>query len=504
MTERFESLLGDIEALRRRAAAFRLGGYDPYPFQRAFHRCRSGKWQRGVFEDHGAIAKQVLLSAGNQAGKTQCGAADVAIHATGEYPAWWDGPDLSGMLREFPLLWCGGANNDRVRDICQKQLCGDPNDPKAWGSGWLPKAVLVDRVLKAGVRNAFDTVTVRHKDGFLVTIAFKSYDSSLLDWAGDPVALIWLDEEPPQIVYSQCVARTTATGGWVKMTFTPEHGATEVVSGFLTRLKVGQLLLLVGLDDARHGDGRGHLNAAIRAQLEEVYLPHERDMRIRGLPVLGSGAVFPLAIETILCEPFPIPPSMRRLYGLDFGRGGQNHPTAAVWLAFDPELKSCWVYDVYKSAATETAVHGQALRARGAWIPAAWPHDGHRKESYATAGVAAAYRSMGLNLLRQHALLEEGDDDDGTIAVEPGIFLLYRAMLEGRFRVFSNLVPWQEEFRMYHRAETDGSIVPIGDDLMSATRIGYVMRRKARAANLDLRETRPADHKRPYSPLEAV
>jgi phage terminase large subunit-like protein len=499
--ERLEGLVGDIEALQRRAAMFRLGGYDPYPFQRVYHKARSGKWQGGVFDDHEAVAKQILLSAGNQAGKTQCGAADVAIHATGEYPGWWDGPDMTDMLRRFPLIWCGGANNDRVRDICQRQLCGNPSDPGAHGTGWIPKAALVDRVLKSGVRNAFDTVTVRHKAGFLVSIAFKSYDSSLLDWAGEPVALIWLDEEPPQIVYSQCVTRTTATAGWVKMTFTPEHGATEVVSGFLTNLKAGQLLLLVGLDDAQHADGRRHLNAATRAQLEEVYLPHEREMRIRGLPVLGSGAVFPLAIETVLCDPFPIAPAMPRICGLDFGRGGQNHATAGVWMAFDPESKSAWVYDCYKSLATEIAVHGQALRSRGAWIPAAWPHDGNRKESYATAGVAAAYRDMGLNLLHSHALYEEGNDDDGTISVEPGIFLLYRAMLEGRFKVFRNLVAWQEEFRMYHRSEKDSSIVDRNDDLMSATRIGYVMRRRARAADGGLRNQRQTQRPRTYDPL---
>lgn len=501
MTERLEGMLGDIEALRTRASVFQLGGYDPYPFQMAFHRGRSGKWQEGRFEDHGVVAKQILLSAGNQAGKTRCGAADVAIHATGEYPAWWDGPDMVEMLRRFPLIWCGGANNDRVRDICQHQLCGDPNNPAKWGMGFLPKAALVDRILKAGVRNAFDSVIVRHKAGFLVTIAFKSYDSSLLDWAGEPVALIWLDEEPPQIVYSQCVTRTTATGGWVKMTFTPEHGATEVVSGFLTALKPGQLLLLVGLDDAQHPDGRRHLDPETRAQLEQVYQPYERDMRIRGLPVLGSGAVFPLALETILCDPFPIAPAMPRLYGLDFGRGGQNHATAAVWMAFDPDAKTAWVYDCYKSIATETAVHGQAFRTRGAWIPAAWPHDGHRKESYATAGVAQMYRDMGLNLLHTHAVYDEGNDDDGTISVEPGIFLMYRAMLEGRFKVFRNLLAWQEEFRMYHRSEKDSSIVDRNDDLMSATRIGYVSRRRARAAGGDERSRRITQMPRTYDPL---
>lgn len=419
------------------------------------------------------------LAAGVIHHNTECGGADVAIHATGDYPSWWEGPDLTERLRRYPLIWCGGKNNDRVRDIPQATLCGDPHDPGSLGTGWIPKDAIQDKVLKQGVRGGFDSVLVRHKEGFLVTIAFKSYDSALLDWAGQPVTLIWLDEEPPQIIYSQCLARTIASGGYIRMTFTPEQGATEVVSEFTTALKPGQGLMYVGWDDAKHPDGRTHMDPVTMNQLLAAFMPHEREMRVKGIPVLGSGAVFPLSLETILCDPFPIPQTMPVIYGLDFGRGGMNHPTAAVWLAFNPETKTCYVYDTYKSDASEVAIHAMAVRSRGAWIPGAWPHDGNRKESYATEGVALGYREMGLNLLTSHAVNEE----DGSIAIEPGIFSMYRAMSEGRFKVFANLRNWQEEFRMYHRSAKDGSIIDRKDDLMSATRIGYISRRYARAAD---------------------
>lgn len=51
-------------------------------------------------------------------------------------------------------------------------------------------------------------------------------------------------------------------------------------------------------------------------------------------------------------------------------------------------------------------------------------------------------------------------------------------MQTGKFKVFSNLHDWWEEFRMYHRK--DGLIVKMGDDLMSATRYGVMMRRYAK------------------------
>ena len=50
-------------------------------------------------------------------------------------------------------------------------------------------------------------------------------------------------------------------------------------------------------------------------------------------------------------------------------------------------------------------------------------------------------------------------------------------MQTGRFKVFSNLDDWFQEFRIYHRK--DGLVVKLRDDLMSATRIGLMMKRKA-------------------------
>jgi hypothetical protein len=50
-------------------------------------------------------------------------------------------------------------------------------------------------------------------------------------------------------------------------------------------------------------------------------------------------------------------------------------------------------------------------------------------------------------------------------------------MQTGRWKVAAHLNDWWEEFRLYHRE--DGKIVKEGDDLMSATRYGVMMRRFA-------------------------
>ena len=481
MAEAIRPPVAAARVLERRAESYRLGEYDPYPFQLAYHRCRAGKWAEGEFAPFGgesvSVAKQVLLSASNQIGKSVAGYADDAYHATGDYPKWWDGPNLTEVLRRFPEMWIGGPNNDKVRDIGQKQLCGDPRRPEKLGSGWLPKASIEGTTPKRGVSNALDSVQVRHKAGFIVHIVFKSYDAALLDWTGESVGFIHLDEEPPDVLYGQCLARMMASGGYVKMTFTPEAGRRQVLSQFMDDMKPGQLLIFAGLDQAKHADGRTHLDPQSLDQLLGAIPPHEYELRTTGRPILGAGAVFPVPESMIrLDEPMALPPSFPRLIGMDFGSGGVNHPTAAVWIAFDRDAKMAYLYDCYRSTATEIAVHAAAIAGRhGRWIPVAWPHDGNRANSYGGPSLRKLYADHGLRMLSSHFT----NPDEKGFAVEPGISAMLTAMQEGRFKVFPHCADWFREYRAYHRSPKDNSIVRTGDDLMSATRIAFQSERYA-------------------------
>src|SRR5882724_3385157 len=66
------------ERFYRRPVENRLAHYVPYPKQIAFHTA-------------GATARERLLMAGNQLGKTLAGGFEVAMHMTGRYPPWWRG-----------------------------------------------------------------------------------------------------------------------------------------------------------------------------------------------------------------------------------------------------------------------------------------------------------------------------------------------------------------------------------------------------------------------------
>lgn len=217
-------------------------------------------------------------------------------------------------------------------------------------------------------------------------------------------------------------------------------------------------------------DDAEHYTADERAAIIAAYPEHEREARARGIPVLGSGRIFPIPEEEIACDPIPLPIYWPRLGALDFG---YDHPSAAVELAHDTEADIVYVTKAYRASQQSPAMQALALKPWGAWLPWAWPRDGKR-ETLEGAGIALAkqYREHGLNMMGTHAQFT-----DGSVSVEAGLMDMLDRMKLGRFKVFRHLNDWFEEYRLYHRA--DSKVVKLKDDLMSATRYGVTMLRKA-------------------------
>jgi hypothetical protein len=80
-----------------------------------------------------------------------------------------------------------------------------------------------------------------------------------------------------------------------------------------------------------------HYSEEKRAEIVAAYMPHDRDSRALGVPVLGSGRVFPVQEETIRVERFLIPPHWPQINGIDFG---WDHPFVAVNCAWDRDADS--------------------------------------------------------------------------------------------------------------------------------------------------------------------
>ena len=339
-------------------------------------------------------------------------------------------------------------------------------NPELFGSGTIPKHCLdKDRTTrKAQVPNALQAAQVRHHtngvfDGWS-TLGFKAFEQGEKKFMGTSQHEIWLDEQPPDGLFTQCITRTANTGGHVTMTFTPEDGVTPVIHQFTKNRQEGQALVHATWADAPH------LTAAIQKQLLSVYSEFERDMRSKGIPVFGSGPVFTTMESDFVVEPFEVPDYWPVIAGLDFG---WDHPTAVVWLRHDTETDTVYVVDEYRMRKTVIAIHAAAISTRiGSNV--VWPHDGLSHEKGSGISMADQYRNSGVAMLPMHFTNPQapGEKGTGNFKVEPGINAWAERLMTGRLKVFKTCRLWCEEYRMYHRE--DGIIHALDDDLMSATR----------------------------------
>ncbi len=212
-----------------------------------------------------------------------------------------------------------------------------------------------------------------------------------------------------------------------------------------------------------------HYSEEERAQIIASYPAHEREARAKGIPAMGSGRVFPVPEEDIRIDPIQIPSYWPQIVGIDFG---WDHPFAAARVAWDRDADCVYVTHTYRQREATPVIHAASVRPWGLWIPVAWPHDGYQHDKQSGNQLAQAYRDEQLNMLPEHATHEAGG-----YGLEAGVTEMLTRMQTGRFKVFSNLAEWFEEFRMYHRK--NGLIVKERDDLMSSTRIALMMLRFA-------------------------
>ncbi len=438
----------DLIALAERRRTNLITTYRPYDKQNEFHSLGKKKRERCLF-------------AGNQNGKTFCGACEAAYHLTGDYPDWWQGYRFERPIK----MWAGSVSGEATRAGQQRLLCGEPSDPSALGTGTIPKARILDTSPARGIPDALDTVLVRHVTGGTSVLKFKSYEQGRQKWQVETVDVVWFDEEPDHDIYSEGLSRTNATKGFVYLTFTPLLGVSDVVNRFINETSPDRGLVTMTIDDALHIDPEQ------RAKIIASYLPHERDARTRGIPALGSGQIFPVPQEVLEVEPFAIPDWWPRIGALDFG---WEHPTAGVELAYDRDSDIVYVTKAYRVKEAPVHTHATALKSWGDLLWA-WPHDGLNSTAGAPEPLVQQYRSHGLLMRPDPASY----DDTRRNQVEAGLMDMLDRMLTGRFKVFRHLADWFQEFRMYHRK--DGKVVKERDDLMSATRYAVMDLRFARA-----------------------
>lgn len=462
----------DVAALTREMDRTRkLYSYRPYghPDTLEIPGWSRKPWQLD-FINAGATHSQRMLMAANRVGKTDTASAEVAHHAIGDYPEWWEGRCFS----HAPLIWVGSVTNEASRDITQKALLGGLGEQL--GSGWIPKDRIVGKpsIRQAGISDVVDTVKVRHKSGDIAIIVFKSYDQGWRKWQGTAPDVVWLDEEPDATaaneakIFSEALTRILSTRGVLMVTFTPLLGETDLVRHFHKGLDA-TFLIGATWEDAPH------LGEKEKRELRESYEDYDLETRTMGVPMLGSGRVWTCTEKEIACDPFEIPAHYARIAGIDFGI---DHYFGYAQIAWDRDKDIIYLTDAFKMKGREAVWHAEAINRRATWIPIAWPHDGVNKEKGSGKQLWTIYSDHGVNMLPRSAHYPANPGEKpklGSQPVEPIVLEFLERMKSQRFKVFRHCADFFDEFRSYHRK--DGKINPVNDDVTKALFYAAMMKR---------------------------
>jgi phage terminase large subunit-like protein len=446
-------LLALLEEKERRGRGRKITTYfpDQGPLRRELYR------KHLAFFEAGKTQRERAFIAANRVGKTESGGGyEFTMHLTGQYPAWWPGRRFSSPIKS----WAAGDTAKTVRDIIQAKLLGPLHD---LGTGLIPANALEKTTPKQGVPEAIDTVYIKHVSGGFSKCVFKSYDQKRLAFQGEEQDVIWLDEECPLEIYTECLLRTMTTNGILMHTFTPLMGLSETVMHFLPngeiveRVEGSKAVIMAGWDDVPH------LDEKTKAELLAAIPPFQRDARSKGIPQLGAGAIYPVPESEIIVDDFSIPDHWPRVFGMDVGW----NRTAAIFGAWNRESDTLYLYSEHYRGQAEPAIHAQAIKARSDWIPGVVDPASRGRTQVDGMQLLQMYKDLGLDL------------DIATNAVEAGLYDVWQRLSTGRLKVFKSLTNWLSEFRLYRRDEK-GRIVKANDHLMDATRY-LVMSGLARA-----------------------
>lgn len=433
----------------------------------------TGPLRRELYQKHltffraGKKYRQRLALAANRVGKTEgMGLYELTLHLTGDYPVWWDGRRFTKPVR----CWAAGDTSKTVREILQLKLLGPVG---AYGTGLIPGDNIEKTARAGGVADTIEIIYVKHRNGGLSSVSLKSYDQRVEAFQGTEIDIILLDEEPPDDIYVECLMRTMTNNGMIMCTFTPLLGMSSVVRRFLPqgKIKEGEIVAVdengVVTNDkfvvSATWDDVPHLSAQAKADLWASIPPFQRDARSKGVPQLGSGAIYPITEEDITCDDFKIPEHWPIAYGLDVGW----NKTAAIWGAYDKASDTVYLYSEYYRGHAEPVVHAAGIRARGEWITGLIDPASRGRSQLDGKKLIEEYKALNLNL------------EIANNAVEAGILAVWQRMSTGKLKIFKSLQNTLSEYRLYRR-DKDGDVVKEEDHLMDAMRY-LVLNGKAKA-----------------------
>lgn len=303
----------------------------------------------------GASDRRGILAA-NRIGKTVSTCYETAMHLTGHYPEWW--PDEAKRYDKPVTVMVAGEGWEQVARVLQSELLGSPdvkiNDQL--GTGAIPRNAIVFETMRNDGANCLGC-EIRHRSGNNSYLIFANYTQEVRQMQGFKLSMAIFDEQPPDDFFSEVVTRTATTQGQVLCSFTPLKGLNGLVSKFWNH-EPGYDHIRVSWDDVPEYDpwGEPFLLNETRLQLERDYLPHERDARRNGVPVMGKGAVFQIrnwpTYKTGDVD-FRNTTGIERVIALDLGL--VNDKTVISLMYYNPREQEAWLHTQICVTGTEEA-----------------------------------------------------------------------------------------------------------------------------------------------------
>jgi phage terminase large subunit-like protein len=409
--------------------------------------------QRRFFETHLSDRRGIL--AANRIGKTVSTCFETACHLTGQYPDWWHGHRFDKPITAM----VAGEGWSQVAMVLQNELLGtqDVKIRDAIGTGAIPKDCIILDTMRSDGANCMG-VEIKHKSGGKSYLLFANYTQEVRQMQGFKLNLAVFDEQPPDDFFSEIVTRTATTQGKILCSFTPLKGLNGLVSKFWNK-EAGYDFIRVAWDDVPEYDpwGEPFLLKSTREQLERDYLPHEREARIAGKPVMGQGAVFQIrSWPTYKTGDYNFREmnNIHRIIALDLGL--VNDRTVISLMYWNPLERTAWLHRQICVSGIEEAnpanYINHLMRPEVFGTPIVLPPDGGTQGRYtmSSLSIRELFEQYELNVW-ERPIMNPPDAQGRTTNHKAFGINMMRQMLEaGTFLVNENCVDFLREAQNYY------------------------------------------------------
>lgn len=293
--------------------------YTPHPKQKVFH-CSQ--------------LEEKLFIGGNRSGKTVANVIECIWWLTKTHPFR---PEVRAIEGEV-----------RGRLVCVSFIEGLEKIILPLFKKWVPRKYLIDRSWDKSYINKTRTLTLSNGS----FIEFQSYDQELEKFAGTSRHFVSFDEEPPMVVWQECLMRLIDTDGswWISMT--PVEGLTWIFEDVYKPWEEGRrpdtLVLEVSMDDNPHLTEK-----AKRKILGNIADDDDRAAREHGKFAEIGGRVYKTFDKRIHSKiSFNEIPWNRRVQIYTSLDTGYRHPAAWLWHAVFDDGRIITFHEIIKSEQT--------------------------------------------------------------------------------------------------------------------------------------------------------